>query len=451
MTSRQTCVPRTRGLAGGILLLLLTTSAAPAQTVPLPLTLTLGQATDSALKHNLQAVLSRERRIEARGQAGISLAELLPNLYASSSAADQTFNLAAMGFTSKVFPGIQPFLGPYTVFDARLRLTQTVFNLGAIWRYRAGRVGEALAADEERLAVQQVSTATALAYLRAAEAEQVVVSAKADVQLAERLLDLAKNQREAGLATGLDVTRAETRLAREQVRLAAAQTGQDTARLDLLRLIGAPLGSEITLSEPMRFEPPLKADTSAAVATALNERADLHAAGEQLRIARAQRKAALAGYAPTVTFSGDYGASGVKPNEIDLPTRSVAIGLSFPVFDGGRTRSEVQVASSRERQAEAQLKDLKAAIEKDVRQAIDELATRETQVRAAQKALALAERELDLAQDRFKNGVADNIEVVNAQTALESAREAATASLAQFNIARLNVAAAMGRAQDFRL
>jgi outer membrane protein TolC len=96
-----------------------------------------------------------------------------------------------------------------------------------------------------------------------------------------------------------------------------------------------------------------------------------------------------------------------------------------------------------------QLSDLRAAVEKDVRQALDNLATREDQMRAAQKNLDLAQRGLSLAQDRFQNGVADNIEVTSAQTALENARQMAVFSLAQFNTARLNLLSALGRPGDF--
>jgi outer membrane protein TolC len=56
---------------------------------------------------------------------------------------------------------------------------------------------------------------------------------------------------------------------------------------------------------------------------------------------------------------------------------------------------------------------------------------------------------LTLARDRFQNGVADNIEVTNAQTGVENARQLVVSSLAQFNVARLNLYSALGRAQDF--
>jgi len=271
------------------------------------------------------------------------------------------------------------------------------------------------------------------------------------MELARRLLDLAQNRREAGVATGIDVARAETRLANQQVQLAQAQTNLDSARLGLLRVAGAPLSSQLSLTEEMRFAPELPPDREQTIQRALADRIELKTAQEQLRIAEAQRKAALAGWAPSVSVFGDYGSSGLKVNEVDLPTRSIGVRVDVPLFNGGRTRSEAQVAASRQRQAEMQLNDLRAAVEKDVRQALDNLATREEQVKAAQKAVTLAERELNLAQDRFRNGVADNIEVVNAQTAVENARQVLVSSLAQFNVARLNLAVASGHAEDFRL
>src|SRR5208283_1912056 len=115
--------------------------------------------------------------------------------------------------------------------------------------------GVQLAEQQRRLAEQQVTAATSLAYIGVLETGQSVAAAEANVQLARSLLDLAVNQRNAGIATGLDVARAETRLASQQVRLAQARTNLDTSRLGLLRVIGAPLGAELSPADTMRFEP----------------------------------------------------------------------------------------------------------------------------------------------------------------------------------------------------
>ena len=415
------------------------------------LTLTLSQAVDLAVKNNVQTLLARERIAEARGERGVGFSALLPNISGTAFQANLTSNLAALGLPVQSFPGVPAFVGPFSRFDARFQLFQNVFNLAAIRRYQAGGQGVLLADHQQRLAVQQVTTAASLAYVMFLEGRDDMEAAEANVRLAQRLLDLANNQKSAGVATGLDVARSETRLANQQVLLAQARTDLDTARLNLLRVIGAPLSTDLKPAEAMRFQPETIPDAAGAVQKALADRIEVQVADDQMRIAETQRRAAVADYVPSVSVFGDYGLSGLRPNEIDLPTRSIGIQLNVPVFNGGRTRSEVQIASSRERQAELQRNDLKAAIEKDVRQALDNLSTREQQVRAAQKALSLAERELELSQDRFKNGVADNIEVVNAQTQVELARRVQVASLAQFNAARLNLAAAVGHAEDFKL
>jgi outer membrane protein TolC len=428
---------------------LLFAAGACAQSAAAPPGLTLAQAKEQAIKNNLQGKLAQERMAESRAQRGIGLSALLPNISGSASQMNLTANLAAEGLTSASFPGIPAFIGPYSRFDARFAVVQSLFNLASIRRYQASRYGVELAGQQRLLAEQQVTTATALAYIGVLEAGESVAAADANVQLARRLLDLAVNQRNAGIATGLDVARAETRLASQQVQLAQAKTNLDTARLNLLREIGAPLSAPLSPADAMRFEPKPAPGADEAIRQALGERLELRVASEQLRFAEAERKAAIGGWAPSVSAFGDYGSSGLRPDETNLPTRSVGIRIDVPIFDGGRTRSEVQAAASRVRQAEMQLSDLRAAVEKDVRQALDNLATREEQMRAAQKNLDLAQRELSLAHDRFQNGVADNIEVTNAQTALEDARQISVSSLAQFNLARLNLLSAMGRAEDF--
>ncbi|HEY6118481.1 MAG TPA: TolC family protein, partial [Pyrinomonadaceae bacterium] len=71
-------------------------------------------------------------------------------------------------------------------------------------------------------------------------------------------------------------------------------------------------------------------------------------------------------------------------------------------------------------------------------------------VRAADKSVELAQRELQMARDRFRAGVADNLEVISAQTAVAEARAAQVIALTQYNAARLNLAASLGRAETFR-
>jgi outer membrane protein len=412
--------------------------------------LSLSSAIDLALKNNLQTLIAGEQIVASEGTQGIFRSALLPNVAASAYQASITANLAAMGLPVQDLRGFPVFVGPYNRFDARISVVQSVFDLSAIRRYQAGNKGVELAGEEKRLATQQVTATAIVSYLAVLEAEQSLAAAQSNIQLAKRLLVLAISQREAGVATGVDVARAETRLANQRVQLAQAETNLETARLNLLRVIGLPLSTDLVLEDRMRFGTENAVDSNQAVVKALADRAEMKMAEDQVKIAELQQKAATAAWLPTIHAFGDYGSSGLRPNEVSLPTRSVGVQLNLPIFDGGRIRSEQKVASSRLRQAEMQLNDLQAAIAKEIRQAIVVLKTREEQVRASIQAESLAKRELELAQDRFQNGAGDNIEVIHAQTALEDARRTYISSLAQFNVARLTLVVAMGHAEEYR-
>jgi outer membrane protein TolC len=422
-----------------------------AKTSPAPTTLSLEQAIQIAIQNNLATLLARERRREAEGIKQESLAGLLPNISGTAYQANVTQNLAALGFQPGTFPGITTtFIGPFNNFDARLRLVQTILSLGAIHNYQAGRAGVRVAELQEELAREQVASFTALNYLEALRADRAVAAAQSNVELAQMLLKLAQDQRNAGVATGVDVTRAQVRLAQEEVRLAQAQTSSEQAHINLQRIIGVPLESPLTLTDPLRFtdEPLPNVDT--LVTQAGENRREVRIAEEQLRTSELERKAVRDEYLPSVEFVGDYGVSGITPTNTDLPTRRAAIQLNVPIFNGGLTRGRLAVATSRARQAELELGNVRGQVEEDVRLALSALRTATAQVRAADESVQLAQRELEMSRDRFQAGVANNLEVINAQTALADARDEQIAALAQYNAARLNLAAALGRAESFR-
>ena len=414
-------------------------------------TLSLDQAMKLAIENNLATLLARERRNEARGFEKEARAGLLPNISGAAYQATVTENLAALGFAPGRFPGFtSTFIGPFKNFDARLRLEQTIFSLSALRNYQAGRAGVRVAEMEEDLVREQVATATGLAYLESMRADRAVLAAQANVALAQALLKLAQDQRDAGIATGVDVTRAETRLAQEQVRLSRAQTDSEAGLLQLQRIVGLPLGSSLTLTDPLHLVIETLPAIETAVAQAEDTRAEVRVARAQVAESDYQKKAVRAEQLPSLEFLGDYGVSGITPVTSALPTRRYAIQLNVPIFNGGLTRGRIQVASSRETQAELQLASIRGQVEEDVRLALSSLRTTAETVRAADLAVTLAERELEMARDRFRAGVGDNIEVVNAQTALANARLDQISALADYNGARLNLAAALGRARTFR-
>ncbi len=422
-----------------------------ARTSPAVSSLSLEQAIALALDNNLATLLAKERQNEARGFQKEARSGLLPNISGTAYQASLTENLAALGFTGAKFPGFtSTFIGPFKNFDARARFQQTIFNLSVLRNYQAGRAGVRAAQFEEAIAREQVATAAALAYLETMRADRSVAAAEANLSLAQTLLKLAQDQRDAGVATGVDVTRAQTRLAQEQVRVSRAQTDDEEARLQLQRIVGLPLGSPFSLSDPLRFAADALPTIETAVATAEDTRAEIRAAEAQLNLNHLEASAARAEQLPSLEFLGDYGISGVTPVTSALPTRRYAIQLDVPIFNGGLTRGRIQVATAREREAQLQLDTVRGQVSEDVRLAYAALGTTADTVRAADQTVTLAERELQMAQDRYRAGVGDSIELVTAQTTLANARLDQVTALAAYNGARLNLAAALGRAQSFR-
>src|SRR5205085_848949 len=141
---------------------------------------------------------------------------------------------------------------PFNNFDARARIVQSIFSMSAIRNFHADKAGVRVAEMQEGLALEQVATFTALTYLDALRSGREVEAARADVDLAQTLLKLAQDQHEAGVATGVDVTRAETRLAEERVRLSQAKIASEPSVLNLQRVVGLPLGASLTLADPLR-------------------------------------------------------------------------------------------------------------------------------------------------------------------------------------------------------
>jgi outer membrane protein len=289
-------------ICGLLVVLLVATTSTSAQEIPgaarvatgQPATLSFEQAVRLAIDNNLATLRAHERRNEARGQEQQSRAPLLPNVSGLAYQASVTENLVALGFQPGTFPGFtSTFLGPFKNFDARLLLTQKVFDLSAIRNYQVGRAGVRVAELQEALAREQVASRTGLTYLEALRADRAVVAAQANVDLAQALLQLAQDQRNAGVATGVDVTRAQTRLAEQQVALAQAQTDSEQARLNLQRLIGLPLGGALTLTDQLRFvnEPLPAVDT--AIAEAAHDRREIQVA-EEVVLADASRLPGIA-------------------------------------------------------------------------------------------------------------------------------------------------------------
>ncbi len=409
------------------------------------LPLSLSETIRRGLEHNLGTVLSEQALRAARGVRMLALSQLLPKVTAGLNEMQQQVNLAAFGF--KGYPGMQTVVGPFNVFDVRAYVSQTVLDFSLLNRYRAEKENVKAAESSRENARDMVQFVCSNLYLQAVADQSRIDAVRAQVKTARVLYDLAVDQKEAGVVPAIEVLRAQVELQAQQQRLIVAEDQFAKDKLALARAIGLPIGQEFRLTDPMTFAPLPEVSLDDIVQRAYRERPDYQGAQARVRAAESSRKAARAGRLPTINFTADYGDIGQRP-WTSHGTFAVTTSLRFPIFQGGSVRARVEEADALLRQREAELEDLKARIYYEVRTALLDLEAAAERVRVAQSANRLAQEQVAQSEDRFRAGVTNNVEVVQAQEALATASENYISSLQAHSAAKLALAKAMGISRE---
>jgi outer membrane protein TolC len=405
------------------------------------LQLSLSEAIKRGLNFNLGALLSAQSVQAAKGARVLALSQLLPKVNAGMTEAQEQTNLAAMGFSG--FPGISSIIGPFNVFDVRASVRQPVLNFPALREYRASSENVAAAQFSDQNTRDLVVYVCANLYLQAIAGNSRIEAMRAQVKTAQVLYDLAVDQKAAGVSPAIEVLRAKVELQAQQQRLIVSEDQFAKDKLSLARAIGLPLGQKINLTDDMSYVPAPAMSADESVQRAYKERADYQSAQARVRGAELERKAVLAVRLPTVDFSADYGALGRRPWE-NHGTFSVTTQVRVPIYSGRSIEGRLVEADSALSRRQAELEDLKGRIYYDVQNAFLDLKAAADRVQVAQSAIKLADEQVAQSQDRFRAGVTNNVEVVQAQEALATASENYISSLQAHSAAKLALARAIG-------
>ena len=414
-----------------------------------PLSLSLKRAVEIATSQegSTPIQLSAESLRQAELRSKEARAALLPDVEGAFSYENRTANLAAMGIslTRLPIPGFQfpTFVGPFLTMDARASVTQSVFDVSSIRKFQASKVGVSAARSDSESASEQVAAVVARAYLGAVRADTDVETAQANVMLSQAVLRQAENQKNAGTGTGIEITRARVQLANDQQRLLVTENARRAAHLQLMRAMGVRLDTEVQLTDGLQYVAVDALTLENARAQALRDRPDYKAQQEREANARLMASATVMERLPSLAAFGDYGSSGSGLSN-SLPTRTYGISLKVPLWDGARRDARRAESASQHRAEAIRTNDVREQIELDVRLALDALSSAQDQVRVAKDGLDLAESELEQARRRYQAGISDSLEVTDAQTRLERARDNQTAALYNYNVARIDLAQAMG-------
>ena len=412
------------------------------------------EAIDRGLRNNLGLLLASDQTLTARGERWKELSELLPNLSGRVMENVETQSLAALGF-NKLLPlfatpghsGAIPRVVPaFNYFDARASLSQSIFNFKSLERERSA--SESLKASQFSFkdAREMVVLAVGNSYLQAIAAGARVESTEAQVKSAQALYDKAADQQKAGLTPAIDALRAQVELQTRQQQLIVARNDLAKSKLSVSRIIGLAPGQEFVLTEKAPYQALTALPLDAYLQRAYAGRNDYQAAMSQVRAAELSHTAAKAGRYPTIDVNANLGDIGVTPSQSN-GTWQVNGGINIPIFAGNRVHSDVLEADAQLKEARQRLGDLRGRIDYEVRTALLDLNAAAEQVEVARSSVDLAEQALAQSQDRFTAGVADNLEVVQAQEAVATAHESYIQSLYYHNLSKVELAYAIGDAE----
>ena len=394
--------------------------ASPAQQAP-PNRITLQDAIQQGLRANLNVLEADSRVQEDEGARTRSLsAALLPRVNAQVYANYQNRNLRAFGISVPGFP-LPNVVGPFSNYDFRVYAQQNVVDLASLRALKASEQSLDAGKLDDQDARDLIVRLIAGLYLNAQSAQARANAAQSRVTDSNTLLKLAQDKHSAGTATGVDVLRAEVQLANDRQAFLEAQNGYKQSLLALARNLGMSPGTPLELAEPLQFQAITQQNPEDLLPAALASRADYLSLDHQRQSLVEQQSANRARFYPKLSVNGNIGELGRSIGGV-ATTGLIQGQIDFTIFDRDR-EGESQQLAARINRVDDQIADLRHGVDEDLREALLNLESAVEQVSVAADGQKLAQRELQMAKDRFSAGTANNVEVVTAQDELARAEE----------------------------
>jgi len=419
-------------------------SALPGNAPTQVLRLTLDQAVGLALKQNTTAQIAILQAAQSEQDKNIARADLLPQAKAQISDEAQKVNLLAQFGGRTPFPGFPKTLGPYQVFSAGPSFGSPVFDLTLWRRYQAAQNTVNSSRASSLSTREQVILLVVSQYIGTLRGMANVQASQSRVDLAQALYDQAADLQKEGVGTGIDTLRANVELQNEKQRLIQAQTDRETSLFALSRLLNLDPRQAIELGDSLSFFDTPQPEFEPSIELALAERQEWKALESQIKAAEYEKKASQDSRLPSLRFDGNFAYVGTSGNTT-LPTYTYQGSVNLPLFTGGRIHAEIVRADLEIKKLDQQKDDLRNQIALDVKTALLNLQSARNEVQVANLGVQLSKEEVDQARDRFKAGVANNIEVIQAQDSLARANDNQIAGLYRFNQARADLARSIGQ------
>jgi outer membrane protein len=423
-----------RGVMPALLLMLVTTFAKGAQ----PLRLTLRDAVTIALKQNPQVQVANLNLAVTQESQIVSRSALLPQANFATSEAAQRENLEA--FLGTKVPGFPEHSGPFWIFQGGPSGSAPLLDLAAWHRWRESRENTTGARAQELTVREQNVLLVVSQYLGSLRAAADVSASESRVDLAKALFDQAADMQKSGVGTGIDTLRANVQYQNEQQRLIEARTTLQTSLYGLSRLLNVDPHQPIELADASEFfKTPAYSDDE-TLEQAFAQRPETKALTSELRAAELEKRAAEDARLPRIALNASWSEQGLSPGSA-IPVYDFGASLDLPLYTGGRIRAQIAIADIELKKLAQQQTELRNQIAQEVR-------TASAQLESAKNEVDVANLGIGLARDRFRAGVANNIEVITAQDELARANDNQIVALYRYNQARADLAHATGQMES---
>lgn len=404
--------------------------------------LNLKDALTLARQRHAQIIMADERVQQALARLGEASSNLLPQLKGVVSGSRQTRDLRGQGIA---LPG-DPHIGPFNAFDARIKLTQSIFDPESVSRMNAASKGKQLSIAEQQKIDEDVLALVATLYIDARRANEGLTVAGEFLERDLKQWQNAQTKFQQGTASALDVERAQSIYAQSQFGFSRAQTDETKARLDLCAALGLPFEQKIEYSNDDGIAEHFGED-DVDVAKVVQDHPDLNAAQKELDVRRAERGVESSGRLPKISALADIGPSGESPDHSST-TYTVGVQATVPIWESGNRTNRIKESSSRVRESEANVDDVKRQTQARVLTAIEIVKQAKAAIGQAQAQWTVADTESKLALQKLNMGNGSALDVVDAKAQLAFAVDAKAEAVATYRLAQVNFAHALGRMQD---
>ncbi len=396
------------------------------------ISLNLAQAIQMALTRHADLIVANERVKQALANIQQNASPLLPQFKGIVSETRQTRDLRGVGL--ELFGS--PLVGPFNVYDARLRLTQTIFDPSAMARFKASQQGHVVSVAQQKKIQEDVLVLVATLFIEAKRSQDRFFVEQSALRRDKKEISIIFSRFKSGLSSSMDMKKARAKYAHALYNFETAKKQALERKLDLLAALNLSFEQKIYFVwDDELFKKEI------FVSSQTENQSDVRLASEQFKLSQKERQANQSDFWPKVSFLGEYGPNGMSPNSKDSSeTYALGVTASIPIFEGGLRQANLKASENAVHISQTQWQSVKRNVEANLESQYAILSQAQFFVEENDKNIAVADEELQLARSKYQAGNASSLDLSLAEVDSQFAHDQKEEALSYYLLAKINLA-----------